>query len=125
MRRVILFAASLAFSCAAPPSAPPASSAASTPGSPEELRTCAARGGIEAIRAGLSLERICAIPNTDEGRACADSGQCAGRCLVSFDDIQRRGPGTVAGRCAAEQSRLAGCYAEVHNGRAGPEICYD
>ena len=73
--------------------------------------------------------RVCVMPYSDAGRACTDSGQCAGRCLLSYDSsevtIQSHPVGReAAGQCEAD-SPTFGCHAEIVNGRITQPVCDD
>jgi hypothetical protein len=118
-RAAIILASALLFSCVTP-----TDRVGPQAGSPEDLRTCAARGGTVDVRGGLGPRPVCVLLFPDGGRSCADSSQCAGRCLVSYENRSRRG-GSVAGQCQWEQGPTFGCYAEVRGGRAGPVGCTD
>ena len=103
------------------------SSGIDRPGDPANLRGCREHGRIE--RRGMLGVRICVTPYVDGGRACTDSGQCAGRCLLDYDSaavsLQSHPVGReAAGRCEAD-NRTFGCHAEILDGRITQPICVD
>ena len=106
-------------SCQAPEPTP---SALSVP--PNE--SCEMSGGtIEKV--GLDGRPACVILTSDGGKACSDSSQCDGRCIV--DDWEGDKPPSVGtrsdGMCEAANLTF-GCIAEIRRGRiASLFLCYD
>lgn len=87
----------------------------------KEIKHCKKNGG-EVQRAGRMGLPHCVITYADAGKACQDSSECTGRCLLvnSNEPVGAR----VTGTCQQNNLRF-GCYAVVENGVAGPAVCVD
>jgi hypothetical protein len=98
------------------------------PAYPADPHGCPWRGG-HIERRGMFGDRVCVTPYPDAGRACTDSSQCAGRCLLSYGSpevtIQSHPIGReAAGQCEAD-SPTFGCYGEIVQGRITRPVCDD
>jgi len=115
MRRaaIILPLVLLQFGCAYPMDTEP-------PAHPADPRGCPSRGG-HIERRGMFGDRVCVTPYADAGRACTDTSQCAGRCLILLGTPETNGQSYPVGRQASGQcepdNRTFGCYVEIRAGR--------
>jgi hypothetical protein len=57
---------------------------------------------------------------TDGGKACSNSSECQGECMVYGEFTTGA---TVDGQCSATSANSGGCFARVVDGKAGPGIC--
>lgn len=87
-----------------------------------ERKSCEAAGG-EIRRDGLAGHEICVQTYADAGKACRDSADCLGRCMITgeFADFDTS---TDAGQCEVNDSPF-GCYQTVEDGKATPALCVD
>jgi hypothetical protein len=99
----------------------------STAGITDEV--CLARGGAWK-RACVSQEYRCVVPYPDAGKACSDSSECKGQCLVDLTDqcdasgkcVHAKVPeagSEVAGMCQVDDDPC-GSFMVVKKGRAQP-----
>lgn len=67
-------------------------------------------------------EMACARPASDHGKACKDSAECEGDCVVDEDVA----PGTrTSGGCSEATSNLGHCLNFVKKGEAQGVMCLD
>lgn len=76
---------------------------------------CASSGG-EWGKWGMRGARYCMALLPDGGKACTDSGQCAGNCIGQ--------PGANSGECQKYKTQF-GCYSVLEGGQAKGAICVD
>lgn len=57
----------------------------------------------------------------DLGKACHDSRECEGRCVLPRNFTPTNGENPIIGECA--DVRLS-CFTEVNNGKVGAHVCY-
>nr|WP_241093703.1 hypothetical protein [Xanthomonas sp.] len=86
-----------------------------------DAASCAAQGGSMRPLGRRGLLR-CVVPFADAGKACSDSDQCQGDCLVATPVAS----GTPAqGTCQRDISENFGCRQEVRGGVGASQICID
>jgi hypothetical protein len=88
-----------------------------------ERAVCEAAGG-EVGPGGMLGYDQCVRPYADAGKACKETEDCEGRCLLSADSDDEMGQPTEDGICQATDSPF-GCYAEVNDRMVQPTICVD
>ena len=72
---------------------------------------------------GRAQNWTCLVDYPDAGKACTDTAQCQGRCLVQGEFLAAGKP--AAGVCQRDASQRFGCRQPVENGVAGPVLCVD
>lgn len=80
---------------------------------------CAAAGGTIKTR-GLMAVNVCVRPYADAGAVCRDKADCLGACFSSGETDPTTG--ADLGLCQRETD-MAGCMAEVRDGKAQPVLC--
>ena len=88
----------------------------------EERAQCEAVGG-EVRPAGLLGAENCIQTYADAGKACSDTSDCQGLCMVTGEFVDMDSA-TNTGQCQVTDSPF-GCYQTVENGRATPALCVD
>lgn len=88
----------------------------------KEIKHCKKNGGV-VQRAGRMGLPHCVMSYKDADKACKDSSECTGRCLLAGNNGVPAGS-QVTGKCQQNSLRF-GCSAEVKQGVAGPVICVD
>ncbi len=118
MRLPLIAAALLTLAACAPTVSPPGPVASS---GTESVEACAASSGrIETVgRRGLPT---CVVPYADAGKACTDTAQCQGGCILEGNLEASDAP--VTGQCKRSNVQF-GCYAKVVDGKATAAICVD
>lgn len=82
---------------------------------------CAKAGG-EVRRVCMMGVPMCVVTFADAGKACSDSAECSGRCLVKEAGAQPMQP--AKGQCAATNDPC-GCFQTVEKGLAQYALCAD
>jgi len=85
----------------------------------ERMRCTDAGGTVQ--RDGILGFYRCTQDLPDGGKACSNSSECLGRCLVQGEVAD---DGTAVGACQRTDSPF-GCFSMVENGRATPGFCVD
>lgn len=88
-----------------------------------ERASCRASDG-EYRQVGMLGTWACVIDYPDGGRPCADSDQCAGRCVYVDQDHLPDDGDEIVGACE-QNNALFGCFSEVEDGQATQAICVD
>ncbi|TNE56597.1 MAG: hypothetical protein EP340_11400 [Alphaproteobacteria bacterium] len=98
-----------------------------------DVDKCAVEGGDIDYR-GMFGMPMCVIPFEDAGKACTDSSECQGICMVDADggtpdnpsEYKRAmsGEGPIVGSCEPDDKTF-GCFGEVINGKIASAICVD
>jgi putative hemolysin len=83
---------------------------------------CAQQGG-RWTAIGRAQNWTCLVDYPDAGKACTDTAQCQGRCLVQGEFLAAGKP--AAGVCQRDASQRFGCRQPVENGLAGQVLCVD
>lgn len=115
MRILAVFAAVLALAACAPGQGPSTA--------PQiDAGACAANGG--TVKPVCRMQKPACIFNyADAGKACTDSDQCKGRCVLA-DGAEPAADGSAAGICEADND-VCGCSTEIVGGKAQPGLCVD
>lgn len=92
-------------------------------------RTNCERAGGNWGPAGIFPKPICRVPTSDGGRACADDGECEGRCLATLTpgqrtEVQNGGRIEILGACTSV-TPVFGCIAIVEKGWVARILCAD
>ena len=100
----------------------------SRPVIPDTKPDCEAAGG-DWGPAGIFPTPICRMRTHDGGMACADSGECEGRCLAEptptqLAALRERKTLELMGTCST-RNPVFGCMAEVRKGYVKGLICRD
>jgi hypothetical protein len=98
------------------------------PAIPGDRAGCEQAGGTWGP-AGIFPKPICRVPTSDGGRACADDGECEGRCLAALTPAQRNevqdgGRIEILGACTPVRP-VFGCMAIVEKGWVAGILCAD
>lgn len=80
-------------------------------------QTCKAQGGSWQPVCMLG-RNYCILSYADAGKACTDSSQCQGKCLVVPDRIQ------TTGQCQLNNNPC-GCFSTMEHGQPQPGLCID
>lgn len=110
--------------CASGPGAHAVPAAQAESGSADaapDAASCAAQGGSMRPLGRRGLLR-CVVPFADAGKACSDSDQCQGDCLVATP-VASGAP--AQGTCQRDISENFGCRQEVRGGVGAAQICID
>ena len=90
--------------------------------------SCEEAGGIWAP-VGLFPEPVCSQRTIDEGRYCADNGECAASCDAVLTDEQYQammdGQPVLTGGLCSHTTPLIGCHAMVLAGKVDGILCID
>lgn len=84
----------------------------------KERASCAAEGGNWSPEGPFHYGR-CTRFTADAGKACTDSEECEGRCVLEQTPPV---PGKVVGRCSKVKSGASGCYSFLKKGEV-VDIC--
>lgn len=96
----------------------------STGGLPEvDAAQCEADGGFVERRGMIGLP-ICVTPYEDGGKACTDSSECQGQCILKSWGAEEPGEGPIVGSCEPDDKTF-GCFGIVTNGKVESAICVD
>jgi|GEM_PF-2597010 len=82
---------------------------------------CITQGKVVAA-VGMFGTPSCIDLYSDGGKECGDSSQCQGECITR--EVIGNGIRT-SGICQGSGVDSFGCYNTIHDGVAGPGICYD
>ena len=108
--------------CSTPPLAVDVATAtAGTPAASGQAQ-CAQQGG-RWTAIGRAQHWTCLVDYPDAGKACTDTAQCQGRCLVDGEYLAAGKP--ADGVCQRDASQGFGCHQPVEDGMAGPVVCVD
>ena len=83
---------------------------------------CDARGGV--ISRGAFGETYCKIEFRDAGRACTDSSECLGGCIVLSGSLHALGGAKLSGVCKSANVQY-GCAEYLQRGRVVRSECID
>ncbi len=83
---------------------------------------CDARGGV--LSRGAFGETYCKIEFRDAGRACTDSSECLGGCIVLSGGMHALGGAKLSGVCKSTNVQY-GCAEYLQRGRVVRSECID